>query len=78
MVGLAAYANLLRNANRSDEAVHYETLNKQFVEYWTKNAQVIQSKHSLKSMWLDVVVQVYMTKEQTCIVDTPHPVYSFH
>lgn len=40
MVGLAAYANLLRNANKSDDAVHYETLNKQFVEYWLKNAQV--------------------------------------
>lgn len=40
MVGLAAYANLLRNANRSDEAGHYELLNKQFVEYWLKYAQV--------------------------------------
>jgi len=40
MVGLAAYANLLRNANRSDDAVHYETLNKQFVEYWMKYALV--------------------------------------
>lgn len=40
MVGLAAYANLLKNANRSDEAVHYETLNKQFVQYWLENAQV--------------------------------------
>ena len=40
MVGLAAYAGLLRNANRTDEAVHYEMLNKQFVEYWMKNALV--------------------------------------
>ena len=39
-MGLAASANLLRNANRSDDAVHYETLNKQFVEYWLKNASV--------------------------------------
>ncbi|XP_065887974.1 uncharacterized protein [Dysidea avara] len=38
IVGLAAYANLLRNANRSDDAVHYETMNKQFVDYWLKNA----------------------------------------
>ena len=40
MVGLAAYAGILRNANRTDEAMHYETLNKQFVEYWMKNAFV--------------------------------------
>lgn len=40
MVGLAAYSNLLRNANKSDEAIHYETLNRQFVEYWLKNALV--------------------------------------
>jgi len=37
-VGLAAYANLLRNANRSDDALHYETLNKQYVDNWLKNA----------------------------------------
>jgi len=45
-VGLVAYANLLRNANRSDDAVRYETLNKQYVDYWLKNANV-SSGHGL-------------------------------
>ena len=39
-MGLAAYANLLRNANKSDEASHYDLLNQRFVEYWLKYARV--------------------------------------
>ena len=40
ILGLAAYAYLLREDGRTAEADHYDGLNKQFVQFWLKNASV--------------------------------------
>ena len=40
IVGLAAYAYLLRVHGQTAEADHYDSLNKDFVQFWLKNASV--------------------------------------
>ena len=73
-MGLAAYANLLRNANRSDEAGHYELLNKQFVEYWLKYARVSTNTCTALKVhaYDDTKCSSYTTSIYT--PDTLHPV----